>query len=375
MLFRSVWLASSPVAAVCFLLLPSIRTAATVSTSLSPWSASAAIATTRAVTFTMTASDIDGTSNAKAIRQELKADIETLTKVPGLAVILVGERRDSQTYVNMKKKACAECGITSFGYDFPATATQQEIMDCISSLNSNPLVHGILVQLPLPPHVHENTVLESIAPHKDVDGLHSHNVASLSSTATHAGSTALDWNDLTTIPFSLPCTPQGCIELLDRSGVVLEGKRAVVLGRSNLVGIPVALLLMHRNATVTIVHSRTQNTPAVVAEADIVIAAVGKANLVKKEWLKVGAVLIDVGINSVDCPDAKRGYKLVGDVDYEDCRMVASLITPVPGGVGPMTIAMLLRNTVQACKRTLAEDIVTVSPIPAGAGEETEEQN
>lgn len=296
-----------------------------------------------------------------------------MPKVPGLAVILVGERRDSQTYVSMKKKACAECGITSFGYDFPVTATQQEIMDCISSLNANPLVHGILVQLPLPPHVHENTVLESIAPHKDVDGLHSHNVASLSSTSTHAGSTALDWNDLTTIPFSLPCTPQGCIELLDRSGVTLEGKRAVVLGRSNLVGIPVALLLMHRNATVTIVHSRTQNTPAVVSEADIVIAAVGKANLVKKEWLKAGAVLIDVGINSVDCPTSKRGYKLVGDADYEDCRIVASMITPVPGGVGPMTIAMLMRNTVQACKRTLVEDIATGLPISAGSVEEKEE--
>lgn len=318
----------------------------------------------------MTAIDIDGISIAKTIRQELKAEIETLPQVPGLAVLLVGERRDSQTYVNMKKKACAECGITSFGYDFPATATQQEIMDCISSLNENPLVHGILVQLPLPPHVHEHTVLESIAPHKDVDGLHSHNVASLSSTATHAGSTALDWKELTTIPFALPCTPQGCIELLDRSGVVLEGKRAVVLGRSNLVGIPVALLLMHRNATVTIAHSRTHNVPAVVAEADIVVAAVGKAHLVKKEWLKEGAVLIDVGINSVDSPTAKRGYKLVGDADYEDCRKVASLITPVPGGVGPMTIAMLMRNTVQACKRTLVKD----NAVASGVDEEKKEQ-
>ena len=306
------------------------------------------------ISFSMTAKDIDGTNIAKTIRQELKNEIESLTLKPGLAVILVGERRDSQTYVNMKKKACAECGIASFGYDFPATASQQEIIDCIVSLNQNPHVHGILVQLPLPSHMHEHTVLESIAPEKDVDGLHSRNVAALASTATHAGSTALDWKDLKTIPFALPCTPQGCIELLDRSGVSLEGKRAVVLGRSNLVGIPVALLLMHRNATVTIVHSRTQNTPAVVSEADIVVAAVGKANLVKKEWLKVGAVVIDVGINSVDCPTAKRGYKLVGDVDYQDCQSVASQITPVPGGVGPMTIAMLLRNTVQSCKRTLA---------------------
>jgi 5,10-methylene-tetrahydrofolate dehydrogenase/methenyl tetrahydrofolate cyclohydrolase len=324
-----------------------------------------------------TATDIDGNAIAKRIRQELQAEIQTLPQQPGLAVILVGERRDSQTYVSMKKKACVECGIASFGYDFPATATQQQIMDCVLSLNEDPRVHGILVQLPLPPHIQEHTVLEAIDPRKDVDGLHSHNVASLSSTATHAGSKEpLDWTKLETIPFAIPCTPQGCIELLDRTGVSIEGKRAVVLGRSNLVGIPVALLLMHRNATVTVVHSRTVNTPAVVAEADIVIAAVGKANLVKSTWLKPGAVVIDVGINSVDCPTAKRGYRLVGDVDYQDCRQVASLITPVPGGVGPMTIAMLMRNTVSACKRTLADagtdDTATITAV---AQEEKKDQD
>jgi methylenetetrahydrofolate dehydrogenase (NADP+) / methenyltetrahydrofolate cyclohydrolase len=307
----------------------------------------------------MTAIDIDGTSIAKAIREEIKVEIDAMEhSPPGLAVILVGERRDSQTYVKMKKKACAECGIRSFGYDFPVTATQEEIFDCIASLNVNPDVHGILVQLPLPPHIHEPTILESILPAKDVDGLHSHNVAALASTSTHASSTsskALDWTQLSTVPFAIPCTPQGCLELLDRSDVILEGKRAVVLGRSNLVGIPVALLLMHRNATVTIVHSRTQNIPSIVREADIVVAAVGKANLVQKEWLKDGAVVIDVGINSVDCPTSKRGYKLVGDVNYEECRQVASKITPVPGGVGPMTIAMLLRNTLRACQRTLED--------------------
>jgi len=300
----------------------------------------------------MTATDIDGKAIAASIRQELKTEVDTLANQPGLAVVLVGERRDSQTYVRMKKKACDECGIASFGYDFPDTATQLEVMECIASLNANPDVHGILVQLPLPPHMKEHVVLEAIAPEKDVDGLHSQNVASLSSTSTHAGNSKLDWTNLPSIPFALPCTPQGCIELLDKSGVVIQGKRAVVIGRSNLVGIPVALLLMHRNATVTIVHSRTLNAASVVSEADIVIAGVGKAGLVKKEWLKEGAVVIDVGINSVDCPERKSGYKLVGDCDYEDCKQVASQITPVPGGVGPMTIAMLLRNTVNACKRT-----------------------
>eukprot|EP00541_Cyclophora_tenuis_P000978 CAMPEP_0116541270 /NCGR_PEP_ID=MMETSP0397-20121206/393_1 /TAXON_ID=216820 /ORGANISM="Cyclophora tenuis, Strain ECT3854" /LENGTH=305 /DNA_ID=CAMNT_0004065201 /DNA_START=206 /DNA_END=1123 /DNA_ORIENTATION=- len=300
--------------------------------------------------------DIDGKAIASSIRQELKVEVDALTEkgsTPGLAVVLVGSRRDSKTYVNMKKKACEECGIVSFGYDFADTAEETAILEVVAELNANPKVHGILVQLPLPKHMDENKVLNSIKPEKDVDGLHPLNAASLTSTSTHAGSLKLDWNDLNQIPFPIACTPLGCIELLDRSGVTIRGKRAVVVGRSNLVGIPVAMLLMHRDATVTIVHSKTVDAEKVVKEADIVIAAVGKPSLVKKEWIKEGAVVIDVGINSIDDASKKKGYRLVGDVDYENCKEVASKITPVPGGVGPMTIAMLLRNTVNACKRSL----------------------
>lgn len=302
-----------------------------------------------------TGKDIDGKAIALTIRQEIKEDVQKLAeesagKVPGLAVILVGARRDSQTYVRMKKKACEECGIASFGFDYPDTCTEEELLSKIQELNQDSNVHGILVQLPLPSHIHEATILNAIDPSKDVDGLHPINVASLSSTSTHGGK--LDWSDLSSIPFHIACTPQGCIELLDRSGVALKGANAVVIGRSNLVGLPVALLLMHRDATVTIVHSKTVNASDIVSKADVVVAAVGRAHMVKKEWIKEGAVIIDVGINSIDDATAKRGYRLVGDVDYAAAKEVASQITPVPGGVGPMTIAMLLRNTLNSCRRS-----------------------
>jgi len=303
----------------------------------------------------MVGEDIDGKAIAEKIRAEVKDDVKALkeqsNKTPGLAVILVGSRRDSQTYVSMKKKACEECGIASFGFEYPETTEQEELLQKISELNADPNVHGILVQLPLPSHMDENAILNAVSPSKDVDGLHPLNTASLCSTSTHVGTTKLDWKDFKNIPFHIACTPQGCIELLDRSGVELRGKRAVVIGRSNLVGLPVAMLLMHRDATVTIVHSKTQNTEQVVKEADVVVAAVGRAEMVKAEWLKPGCVVIDVGINSVDDATTKRGYRLVGDVDYKAAKEVASLITPVPGGVGPMTIAMLLRNTVNSCRR------------------------
>ena len=306
----------------------------------------------------MTAQDIDGKAIASVIRDEIKAEVASLTAnqqpVPGLAVILVGARRDSQTYVRMKKKACEECGIASFGFDYDESVTQEELLGKIAELNTDPKVHGILVQLPLPAHLNESEVLDAIAVDKDVDGLHPLNTASLASTATHVGTQKVNWKDFTSVPFHIACTPQGCIELLDRSGVEIEGKRAVIIGRSNLVGMPVAMLLLHRNATITIVHSRTQNTAEVVSEADIVVAAVGRAEMVKAEWLKPGCVVVDVGINSVDDASAKRGYRLVGDVDYAAAREVAGKITPVPGGVGPMTIAMLLRNTLNGCKRSNA---------------------
>jgi 5,10-methylene-tetrahydrofolate dehydrogenase/methenyl tetrahydrofolate cyclohydrolase len=300
----------------------------------------------------MSGEDIDGKAIAATIRGELKERVSSLRSPPGLAVILVGARRDSQTYVRMKKKACEEVGIQSFGFDYPDTVTEDELLQKIAELNSDDKVHGILVQLPLPKHINEDSIIEAVHPTKDVDGLHPRNNAALCSTGTHVGAEKIDWTDLSSVPFHIPCTPQGCIELLDRSGVELKGKNAVVIGRSNLVGLPVAMLLMHRDATVTIVHSKTTDAPGVVGRADVVVAAVGRAEMVKKEWIKEGAVVIDVGINSVDDASAKRGYRLVGDVDYAGCKEVASKITPVPGGVGPMTIAMLLRNTVNSCVRS-----------------------
>lgn len=310
---------------------------------------------------------IDGNAIAAQIRVELQSKVlemkETLGVVPGLAVVLVGARRDSATYVRMKKKGCDEVGIQSFGFDYPAEVSQEELLAKIHELNEDPRVNGILVQLPLPPHINEALVLSSIRQDKDVDGLHPLNVAQLSNTKTHApGRSAWSFDS---VDFHVSCTPQGCIELLDRSGVVIEGKEAVVLGRSNIVGIPVALLLMQRNATVTIAHSRTADIEAAVRRADIVVAAVGRAEMVRGSWLKPGAVVIDVGINSVDDATSKKGYKLVGDVNFEECRQVASLITPVPGGVGPMTIAMLLRNTVSGCRRTALAAAAAAGDLPA----------
>ena len=204
----------------------------------------------------MTGTDIDGKAISATIRTEIKEAVSELKsstgKQPGLAVILVGERRDSQTYVRMKKKACEECGIASYGYDYGSDVSQQTLLDKIQELNDDPKVHGILVQLPLPETIDEDAVIRSIKPEKDVDGLHPLNTAALCSTSTHVGSAKINWEDFATIPFHIACTPQGCIELLDRSGVELKGKNVVVIGRSNLVGLPVAMLLMHRNATVTI---------------------------------------------------------------------------------------------------------------------------
>ena len=291
----------------------------------------------------MPAEIIDGKAIAETIRSEIKAEVEAMKakygKVPGLAAVLVGERKDSLTYVRMKKKACAEAGITSFGHDLPEDISQADLLKVVQELNANPDVHGILVQLPLPGHIDDEEILGAVSLEKDVDGFHPINIGRLS----------MKRRD----PLFVPCTPKGCIELLDRSGVQIEGKRAVVLGRSNIVGLPVAMLLLHRNATLTICHSRTQNLPAVVREADILIAAVGRAEMVRGDWLKPGAVVIDVGVNAVDDPSRERGYRLVGDVAFDEAKEVASAITPVPGGVGPMTIAMLLRNTTDSAKRAV----------------------
>ena len=324
---------------------------------------------------------IDGTAISALLRGETSASVAALKSsfgvTPGLAVILVGDRPDSLAYVKMKKKACTEVGITSFGFDFPSDTTLQTLLDLIDTLNKDPAVHGILVQLPLPPHMPESTVTGAVSPRKDVDGLHPDNVAALARTGGRNTPAAFlgDGRDLR---FHVACTPLGVVELLKRSGVSdFSGKRAVVLGRSNLVGLPVSLLLMHLNCTVTIAHSRSVDVPALVSQADIVVAAAGKAGLVKRHWLKgcggggcssKDVYVVDVGINAVDDKTVKRGYRLVGDVDFEDvtkkpeqCGGTDSPpfeghITPVPGGVGPMTIAMLLRNTVNSATWTAEEE-------------------
>lgn len=289
----------------------------------------------------MTAQLIDGKATAAAIHGEIRAEVERLKAehgiVPGLATVLVGENPASQFYVRSKQKRCAEVGIRSFGHTLPESATQEEVEGLVAELNNNPEVHGILVQLPLPKHLKEEKVLAAIGLDKDVDGFHPVNIGRLAMKGRE--------------PMFAPCTPTGCIELLDRYGIEIEGKEAVVLGRSNIVGLPVAMLLLKRNATITICHSRTKDLPSVCRRADILIAAVGRPEMVKADWVKPGAAVIDVGINRVDDPTRKKGYRLVGDVDFEAVKEIVGYITPVPGGVGPMTIAMLLRNTLTSAKR------------------------
>ncbi|KAM7276264.1 hypothetical protein ACFE04_018130 [Oxalis oulophora] len=284
---------------------------------------------------------IDGKAVAKQIKEEIKIEVsrmkEAIGVVPGLAVVLVGDRKDSATYVNNKKKACDAAGITSFETRLPADATEQQVLDCVAEYNKDPQVHGILVQLPLPSHMNEQNILNSISIEKDVDGFHPLNIGRLAMRGRE--------------PLFVSCTPKGCIELLRRHGVQIKGKKAVVIGRSNIVGMPAALLLQREDATVTVVHSRTKNPEEITKQADIIIAAVGQANMVKESWIKPGAVIIDVGINAVDDAESPKGYRLVGDVCYEEARKVASAITPVPGGVGPMTIAMLLSNALASAKR------------------------
>jgi 5,10-methylene-tetrahydrofolate dehydrogenase/methenyl tetrahydrofolate cyclohydrolase len=289
----------------------------------------------------MSAQLIDGKATAATIHEEIKAEVERLKQEhgiePGLATVLVGENPASQFYVRSKQKRCAEVGIRSFGHTLPESASQEEVDGLVAELNANPDVHGILVQLPLPKHLNEEQVLSAVGLDKDVDGFHPVNIGRLSMKGRE--------------PMFVPCTPSGCIELLDRYDIEIEGKEAVVLGRSNIVGLPVSMLLLHRNATVTICHSRTRDLAETCSRADILIAAVGRPEMVKGTWVKPGAAVIDVGINRVDDPSAKRGYRLVGDVDFDAVKEVVGYITPVPGGVGPMTIAMLLRNTLTGAKR------------------------
>jgi methylenetetrahydrofolate dehydrogenase (NADP+)/methenyltetrahydrofolate cyclohydrolase len=290
----------------------------------------------------MTAEIIDGKQVAADMRAELKAEVVELLKnniVPGLAVILVGQDPASKSYVAAKEKACEQLGIYSDDNRLPAETGQEELLSLIDKMNNNPKINGILVQLPLPKHIDESKVLLAISPDKDVDGFPPTNVGKMV-----AGQKVF-----------LPCTPHGIIQLLMRSGVKIEGAEVVVIGRSNIVGKPIANMLMQKsptgNATVTVCHTRTKNLKEHALRADIIIAAAGRANTVTADMVKAGAVVIDVGVNRVEDATKKRGYRLVGDVDFEAVKNKASLITPVPGGVGPMTITMLLYNTVESAKR------------------------
>jgi len=288
----------------------------------------------------MTANIIDGKAIAEAVRREAADETARLQaktgQVPTLAAVLVGENPASQTYVSSKGKACEEAGMGSITHKLPATASQAEVEDLVGTLNADPAVNGILVQLPLPKGLNEQAVLDLISLTKDVDGFHPMNIGQL----VMKGRT----------PLFIPCTPNGCIELLKRSGIPMAGADAVVVGRSNIVGIPVAALLTNSDATVTICHSKTRNLPDVVRRADIVVAAIGRPEYVRGDWIKPGATVIDVGINRIEDSTKKSGFRLVGDVAFDEAVKVAGCISPVPGGVGPMTIAMLLTNTVRGFK-------------------------
>lgn len=288
----------------------------------------------------MTAKIIDGKEIAKTIRGEIAEEIAKRTAagkpIPGLATVLVGEDPASSMYVRMKQRASKRAGINPFHISLPADISQQDLEKEVAELNANPEIHGILVQLPLPNHLDEENVLKTVDINKDVDGFHPLNIGRLA----QKGRT----------PLFVPATPAGCIELLKRNGTKIEGANAVVLGRSNIVGLPAALLLIEENATVTVCHSRTTDMAFYIRNADILISAVGRPEMVRGDWLKPGAVVIDVATVKVDDPDAEKGYRWVGDVNYEEAKDIVSAITPVPGGVGPMTIAMLLKNTLKAAE-------------------------
>lgn len=288
----------------------------------------------------MSAKIIDGKGIAERLREEVKEQVsQRVTKglpAPGLATVIVGDNPASKVYVRMKHKACQEAGILSVGHELSGDASQEEVEALVKKLNKDPSIHGILVQLPLPAGLDEEQVLNSIDLHKDVDGFHPINIGRLAQKGRE--------------PLFIPATPSGVMYLLENSGVKLEGANAVVLGRSNIVGMPVSLLLVKANSTVTICHSRTKDIPAMTRQADVLIAAVGIPEFVRGDWIKPGATVIDVGVNRVEDASRKRGYRLVGDVHYDEALDVAGAITPVPGGVGPMTIAMLLRNTLRAAR-------------------------
>lgn len=288
---------------------------------------------------------LDGKAIASKLREEMKAEVERLKNmhnlVPGLAVVLVGDNPASISYVRGKRKACDEVGIYSEEYKFDAEYPEEKLLRLVDKLNKNPKIHGILVQLPLPEHINEEKVLYAIDPSKDVDGFHPVNVGRMMIGA----------------PGFLPCTPHGIQQLLLRNNIEIEGKHVVIVGRSNIVGKPLAMILVQKkpgaNATVTMCHTRTRNLAEITKQADILIAAAGRPNTITENMVKEGTVVVDVGVNRVKDPSKKSGYRLVGDVDFERVSKKASAISPVPGGVGPMTITMLLHNTIQSAKLSI----------------------
>lgn len=276
----------------------------------------------------MAAKIIDGKAISAEVKEQVRAEIERDKIKAGLAVVIVGDDPASRVYVNNKKKACELCGIQSFEYALPAETTQKQLLELVDTLNADKSVNGILVQLPLPRHLDEKAVIERISPIKDVDAFHEMNVGKIM-----IGNYAF-----------LPCTPAGCMELIHSTGIDVAGKECVVIGRSNIVGKPMAMLLLHENGTVTVCHSKTKDLAEVCRRADILVAAVGRPNFVTADMVKDGAVVIDVGINRLD------NGKLCGDVKFDEVSEKAGYITPVPGGVGPMTIAMLMKNTLTAAR-------------------------
>ncbi len=283
----------------------------------------------------MSAQLIDGKAIAQQVRERIKADVERMVasgkQPPGLGVVLVGDNPASRTYVSMKEKACKAAGIYSEEHALPSDVSQGKVLDIIEQYNQSPRIHGILVQLPLPEHLDVESVLNAVRPDKDVDGFHPENVGRL-------------WEGH---PRFVPCTPLGIMELIHRTGVTLKGKRAVVVGRSNIVGKPTAALLMAEHATITICHSRTADLPGECRSADVLVAAIGRAQMIQGDWIKPGGLVIDVGMNRITEGEKSR---LVGDVDFEAAKEIAGYLTPVPGGVGPMTIAMLLNNTLTSAR-------------------------
>jgi methylenetetrahydrofolate dehydrogenase (NADP+)/methenyltetrahydrofolate cyclohydrolase len=299
----------------------------------------------------MTAKIIDGTAIAAKVRAQVATEVQNRASAgkarPGLATVLVGDNAASETYVRSKRKACAEVGIESFPFELPKTASQHEVDELVKQLNADPRVHGILVQLPLPDGLNEEQVLAGISLEKDVDGFHPVNIGRLAMKGRQ--------------PLFAPCTPSGCMVLLEEAGAQFRGAQAVVLGRSNIVGLPAAMLLLARDATLTVCHSRSRDLPGICRTADILIAAVGRAEMVRGDWVKPGAFVIDVGINRIPDATRKSGSRLVGDVAFDEVKEVAGAITPVPGGVGPMTIAMLMRNTLRGAELADARRGVAVA--------------